>query len=120
MVPLKSLERLLGGLMADMLAYGAARAAMVEALVATPETYWSSDPEHQLAIARGVTLYPRSPMAVAVVRMLYDALPDVCEVLSAGGRYLELGCGVAGALLCSMQVFPGMTATGIELKRAEP
>jgi SAM-dependent methyltransferase len=108
-------DPLLGGLMDDMLAYGAARAAMVEALVTAPETYWNGNPEHQLAVARGVTLDPRSPMAVAVVRMMYDALPDVCEVLSAGGRYLELGCGVAGTLLCSLQVFPRMTATGIEL-----
>lgn len=34
--------------------------------------------------------------------------------LSAGERHLELGCGLAGRILCLLQAYPAMTAVGVE------
>ena len=35
--------------------------------------------------------------------------------LHDGDRHLELGCGVAGRILCVLQAFPTLTAVGVEL-----
>src|SRR5262249_28649790 len=34
---------------------------------------------------------------------------------AGGARYLELGCGLAGALLTNLQLYPQVTAVGVEL-----
>jgi ubiquinone/menaquinone biosynthesis C-methylase UbiE len=46
---------------------------------------------------------------------LVRALPEWRRRASAGARYLELGCGLAGGMLTELQMFPAMTATGVEL-----
>jgi SAM-dependent methyltransferase len=46
---------------------------------------------------------------------MVQALPEWQRRASAGARYLELGCGLAGGMLAELQMFPTMTATGVEL-----
>ena len=40
--------------------------------------------------------------------------PAVRERFRDDDRILELGCGVAGQLLCTLRAFPGATAVGVE------
>lgn len=103
------------GLMGKMLAYGQARVAMIESLLTSPEDFWRVDGRQQAAIAEGVTFDPRSRLAVALRRTAWDALPDRSRLTADGARYLELGCGIGGTLLTSLQIFPSMVAVGVEL-----
>ncbi len=99
----------------DLFRYGAARQRLVGRLVAEGGDYWSSDEDTQAALAAGVTLPPHTDLARELIDANFSSVPQIRETLAAGGRYLELGCGVAGAMLTALQLFPRMTAVAVEL-----
>ncbi|HET7900485.1 MAG TPA: class I SAM-dependent methyltransferase [Candidatus Nanopelagicales bacterium] len=101
-------------LLLDALGHGQARTALVRAL-GTGEDYWSTDPRTQLQLARGVTFDPRSDVALAVRRSAAERIPTVADALREGRRYLELGCGVGGALLAQLRLHPHLEGVGVEL-----
>ena len=76
--------------------------------------YWSMPSEDRVTFARAVSPNPFSPGLVAAFRAAAEQDPD-SEALAAGGRYLELGCGVAGRILTNLQAFPRLHAVGVEL-----
>jgi hypothetical protein len=43
-----------------------------------------------------------------------QALPEWQRRASAGVRYRELGCGLVGGMLAELQMFPAITAAGVE------
>nr|WP_232337848.1 class I SAM-dependent methyltransferase [Deinococcus arboris] len=55
-----------------------------------------------------------TPATQIAFRLLADALPEYA-VLEAGGRGLDVGCGVAGALLNMALIFPKSHQVGLEL-----
>ncbi len=79
---------------------------------ATPEA--PPSPEDSLARARVIT-QPLSPAGRIALRAVADRMPEVKAIWEAGGRHCDLGCGVGGALLGTLMLFPRLTAVGIDL-----
>jgi SAM-dependent methyltransferase len=48
-------------------------------------------------------------------RGMLDALPEFASAIGSG-RLLDVGCGVAGAMLTAASMFPGMTGVGLEVE----
>jgi ubiquinone/menaquinone biosynthesis C-methylase UbiE len=72
----------------------------------------------RLAFATSVSPDPFSDAMVALVRARAATPVVVRERLRDDDRILELGCGAAGQLLCTLQAFPLTTAVGVE-RRAD-
>jgi SAM-dependent methyltransferase len=79
-------------------------------------TYWSLSSYFRLALAKGSTLNPASPYSSSLLRlMLSAASPEVDAWLEAGGRWLDLGCGIGGGTLSALRAYPRATAVAVEL-----
>jgi SAM-dependent methyltransferase len=76
--------------------------------------YWTMPSEDRMVYARAVSPNPFSPALVDGFRSQLTHDPDAAALL-AGGRLLELGCGVAGRVLTMLQALPAMSAVGVEL-----
>ena len=72
-------------------------------------------PVDRLTYARAVSPNPFSPALVAAVRQGAWTPESIRVRVRDDDRHLELGCGVAGRMLCALQAFPAMTAVGVEL-----
>ncbi|MFJ5212368.1 SAM-dependent methyltransferase [Streptomyces nigra] len=77
--------------------------------------YWSLDAESRRRIADGVTVDPTTDFARHAMRATIDAIPNLSAAFTEGARYLELGCGVGGAMLTYLQLYPRVRAVGVEL-----
>jgi SAM-dependent methyltransferase len=80
--------------------------------------YWQLDPSDRLGVAAGISPDPRAAATVAMARGLVESLPGMPDALEAGGRVLELGCGLASRLCALLQAYPQARAVGIELDAA--
>ena len=78
-------------------------------------SYWSMDSASRLALAANATGNPETEFGrerlVAGVR----ADPDRDAAFSQGGRFLDLGCGVAGGIVSFLHYYPELTAVGIDI-----
>ena len=94
------------------------RAADVDAralrALAGDTDFWTLPAEDRDAYARAVSPDPFAPGLVAAFRGGAMTAPDVRARLLAGAPHLELGCGLAGRILCLLQAYPRMTAVGVE------
>ena len=94
------------------------RAADVDARIlrspATSGGFGALPDEDRYAHAQSVSPDPFAPGVVAAFRSGAMTDPTVHRRLAAGARHLELGCGLAGHLLCLLQAYPRMTAVGVE------
>ena len=93
----------------------AASSQMVEAAATGGPTYWSGDDDARLAFAVGVAPDPESRHSLELIDFLSHQDPPLRRQLEAGGRYLELGCGTAGAMCTQLQLYPQVSAVGVEL-----
>jgi len=100
-------------LLRDALVMGEARTRLLRH--ALDGQGWTGDERDLLAIARGVTWDPATDLAVHQRRRSVEHVPELAATLVGGGRYLELGCGVGGALVALVRAFPGVMAVGVEL-----
>ena len=77
------------------------------------DTYWTLPVADRLTFARAVSPDPYSDELVTSVRANLETDPEQSHVL-AGGRALELGCGVAGRILTYLRAVPELSAVGVE------
>ena len=72
------------------------------------------DGEQALVLARdwGVRTTPGTRQLYG---MLYEALPEYRDRLERGGPLLDVGSGVGGALLTTLDLFTGLRAVGVEI-----
>ncbi len=99
----------------DAWRYAEARSRMVEDAVTGGSGYWAAREEDRAAYAVGVTVDPESTHGVELIAASQAANPALRDLLEGGGRYLELGCGAAGAMCATLQLHPQVSAVGVEL-----
>lgn len=93
-----------------------ARAKALQVAASGSTDFWTLTPDDRLALAKGSSVDPTSPNSAIVLKSkLRENMPELHEVLTAGARYLELGCGVAGGLLSLLRAYPNITAVGVEI-----
>lgn len=94
-------------------AFARARALQDAAIDSTD--YWTITPDERLALA-GSAFHPSSPSSTILLKSMFrENVPELHEVLTAGGRCLELGCGAAGSLLTLLRAYPNTSAVGVEI-----
>lgn len=76
--------------------------------------YWQLPTESQIAFARATSPDPYSDGLVETYRAGLEK-DSVGQAILSGGRFLELGCGVAGRILLTLRASPQLTAVGVEL-----
>lgn len=101
--------------LSETLAAGAVRAETLRTFASAPGDYWSLEGAERYAYARALSPDPFSAEVVEGFRSGVLTDPTVFERLRGGGRHLELGCGLAGRVLCLLQAHPAMTAVAVEL-----
>jgi hypothetical protein len=110
-----ALDPAAGDLLVTSMRLGRARTRLVASLLTADSDYWSTDPDVQREIAEGVAFPPDAELSLRILARAQDAVPEVRDSAAAGGRHLELGCGVAGGLLVKLQLYPRLTVVGVDL-----
>lgn len=84
--------------------------------VASPDLAYTELPSGDLlAMAYLASARAELPLTQAFFAFLSARMPEVQSIWSAGGRHLELGCGIGGTLLGPLLLFPRMQAVGVEI-----
>ncbi len=103
----------------DVLAREEVLGRSLESAASPQVAYTALSSEDVLALAVGLGMRPTSPTTRAFwAAAVRNAVPEAHALWVEGGRHLELGCGVANALLSLLASHPSMTATGVELDEA--
>lgn len=79
------------------------------------DTYWKLDDERRAVLADAVTLATTTEFGRDSATVAIAGVPELERTLDAGGRWLELGCGVAGMLLGTVHAFPRVSAVGVDI-----
>lgn len=83
---------------------------------ATPtEPYPVLSVSDHLKMAHWAAALPTSPLMQAFVSAMAAAMPEIGAIWEAGGRHLELGCGVGSLIVRPLAAFPRLRVVGIEL-----
>jgi SAM-dependent methyltransferase len=83
--------------------------------LSAPDAFGALPGEVRAALAKGVTVDPTAAMSPQLFQMLLPAISAELDALfTAGARYLELGCGLAGGLLSMLRAYPRLRAVGVE------
>ena len=79
------------------------------------DTYWTMPSDQRVTLASSVSPDPFVGRFGHMLEQMAEAGHPHASVQRAGGRMLELGCGVAGAALSALTVFADLTVVGVEL-----
>jgi SAM-dependent methyltransferase len=90
---------------------------MLRTLQAPPRkaAYSALPPTEILAMAEGAGISALSAAPHVSAEVMAKSMPEVETLWRAGGRHLEVGCGVGNALLGIAATYPRVTAVGIEI-----
>ena len=92
-----------------------AQSRVIDALMSGGQTTYSTlSPADRSAFAHAVSPNPYAPELVDRIRKEIAEDPWWAP-MATGGRYLELGCGIAGRMLTMLQAMPLLRAVGVEL-----
>jgi SAM-dependent methyltransferase len=78
-------------------------------------TFWQLSDADRATIAASVTFDPSTDFALLACRAIVEPIPGLREVLEGESRYLELGCGLGGALLAFLRLYPRLTVVAVDL-----
>jgi SAM-dependent methyltransferase len=88
----------------------------LEAAASPGGAYTSLSSEDVLAMAVGTGMRPSSPTTRAFWgSAVTGTMPEVHSVWEGEARHLEIGCGVANALLSILASYPRLSAVGLEI-----
>lgn len=94
---------------------------MALAVPAVVDAYRSAEgvpyADYGAEVREGIAAFNR-PMFVADMDAWLATLPDVVERLRAGGRVLDLGCGLGWSSVAIARAFPRATVHGVDLDKA--
>jgi SAM-dependent methyltransferase len=100
----------------DRLTAAGVRAAMVRDLFRQqPSSYWSLDSASRVALALNATGNPQTEFGRESLVSSVRANPEWDAIFTRGGRFLDLGCGVGGAIASFLDAYPRLTAVGIDV-----
>ncbi|MFI6169083.1 SAM-dependent methyltransferase [Nocardia sp. NPDC051052] len=100
----------------DRLTAASVRATMFRELFnGKPSSYWSIDTTSRLALAANATGDPETEFGREGMLATVRADPDWHEAFASGARFLDLGCGIAGAIVSFLHTYPQLTAVGIDI-----
>lgn len=81
--------------------------------------YAELDSDDRLTMAKGASATPGSPLVAAARARAERNLPEELRAIyESGGRHLELGCGIGGAVLNTVLRYPTVTAVGVDREAA--
>jgi SAM-dependent methyltransferase len=93
-----------------------ARATALRLAIESGANFWSMNPLEREALAKSGSVNPFSPHSPKLyAEMIETNLPELHNRILNGGSYLELGCGVGGGFLSTVQAYPNIVALGVEL-----
>jgi SAM-dependent methyltransferase len=93
-----------------------ARATAIRFAIERGTNFWSMSPQEREALAKSGSVDPFSPHSPKLyAAMIETNLPELHHRFLNGGNYLELGCGVGGGFLSTVQAYPKIRALGVEL-----
>jgi hypothetical protein len=80
-----------------------------------PSSYWDIDSASRLALAANATGDSQTEFGRKILIDGVLADPERDEIFTRGGRFLDLGCGVAGAIVSFLDHYPHLEAVGIDV-----
>lgn len=83
--------------------------------ITSGDSYWEMSSSDRLALAAGVSPDPMAGGFTRMVQMMAAQGHPFASSVASARRYLELGCGLAGALLSGAVAFPNLQSVGVEL-----
>jgi SAM-dependent methyltransferase len=78
-------------------------------------SYWDLDSASRVALAANATTDPQTEFGRKILVDGVLADPERDEIFTRGGRFLDLGCGVAGGIVSFLDHYPHLQAVGIDV-----
>jgi SAM-dependent methyltransferase len=104
--------------LADVIGPQKVTARVIESLGSGEGSYTALSADDVLTMAVGNSFLPSNALGLAWHSANLEEMHELKEALSAGGRYLELGCGAGGTLMGPLALYPQATGVGIEINEA--
>jgi SAM-dependent methyltransferase len=104
--------------LADVIGPQKVTARVIESLGSGEGSYTALSADDVLTMAVGNSFLPSNALGLAWHSANLEEMHELKEALSAGGRYLELGCGAGGTLMGPLALYPQAIGVGIEINEA--
>lgn len=101
--------------LANLIRYVGVMIRTLQIIAPSDVNYTTKPAEDILAIAEGSGVSALSSSPHVGQESIAQLMPEVENIWQAGGRHLEVGCGIGNALFGTVTTYPNVTAVGIEI-----